>query len=48
MNPSTPPRYIRSGSYARIIRYRALTKHVFPRYQEMIAAADRPDLLGAP
>jgi hypothetical protein len=36
------------GPVPKILKLVPLTKHVFPRYQEMIAAADRPDLLGAP
>jgi hypothetical protein len=34
------------GPVPKILKLVPLTKHVFPRYQEMIKAANRPELLG--
>lgn len=34
------------GPVPQILKIVPLTKHVFPRYEEMIKAADRPELLG--
>lgn len=34
------------GPVPKILKLVPLTKHVFPRYVEMITAADRPELLG--
>jgi hypothetical protein len=34
------------GPVPKILKLVPLTKHVFPKYQQMIAAANRPELLG--